>query len=86
MYHRKVVAEMILEQFPRALGDPDLFIRVLDEISVAQEDTMRSRALAFVSPRRQRQQDVILARRIAEAELTPILEIADLEIVWAIAR
>jgi hypothetical protein len=41
-------AKLVLEGFPQALHNTELFIKVLDNFGVAEDDAARSRALHFV--------------------------------------
>ena len=43
-----LMANLVLQEFPSAITDTELFINVLDQFGIAREDALRARALDIV--------------------------------------
>eukprot|EP00746_Dinoflagellata_sp_MGD_P125595 gnl/MRDRNA2_/MRDRNA2_60380_c0_seq1.p1 gnl/MRDRNA2_/MRDRNA2_60380_c0~~gnl/MRDRNA2_/MRDRNA2_60380_c0_seq1.p1 ORF type:complete len:921 (+),score=184.48 gnl/MRDRNA2_/MRDRNA2_60380_c0_seq1:252-2765(+) len=67
-FNLEAFAGLVLDQFPNALRDTDIFISVLDEFGIANEEDVRSRALEIVKAMKRSRSDEELARRIEEAD------------------
>jgi hypothetical protein len=62
------LADIVLDEYPRALRDTDLFINVLNQFGIADNQQVRSRALEIVKEKQNDARASQLARKIAAAE------------------
>merc|ERR1711871_665304 len=61
-------ANIVLDEYPRALRDTDLFIDVLNQFGIADDPAIRARALEIVREKKADLQARALAEEIATAE------------------
>lgn len=62
------LAEIIIDEYPRALQDTDLFINVLNQFGIADNQYIRSRALELVNEKKEEALARTLAKKIKAAE------------------